>query len=290
MHLVHLAAAMRILIFSNYKDEATSSGRLYRAALDGGHQAALVASIEEAEKVRADWGGADIFIPRLSRRLYQQATEAAAYFESEGLLVSIGAQGIRDSHNKFLSYQKFVAAHVATPETWHIASEADLKTFEGSYPLIIKPVDENQGTGVAVVKSYDDLLRAGTELLVNYGEFIVQEFIEESVGRDKRAFVVGDKVVAAMERVGQPGVIVSNLNKGGLAKQVNLSDEEIALAIAANHCFDAVYSGIDIIESHRGPLVLEVNASPGFKIESITGIQVADKVIESLVQRKTLYD
>ena len=161
----------------------------------------------------------------------------------------------------------------------------------GGAPLIVKLVEGSQGVGVVLAetdKAAESVIAAFRQLEAN---ILVQEFIEEAQGADLRAFVIDGKVVASMMRKAAPGDFRSNLHRGGTAEKVKLSPEERSIAVRAAKVLGLRVAGVDILRSNHGPLVMEVNASPGLEgIEKATGKDVAGKIVEfveELVRRGT---
>lgn len=155
----------------------------------------------------------------------------------------------------------------------------------GGPPLVIKLLQGSQGAGVVLAptrKAAEAVISAFQQLNAN---FLLQEFIAEADGHDIRAFVVGNRVVAAMERTAPPGDFRSNLHRGGTGKVVALSRKETAISLAAAKAMNLNVAGVDLIRAKRGPLVLEVNSSPGLEgIETATGVDVADEIIKFIEQ------
>lgn len=170
------------------------------------------------------------------------------------------------------------AKGIAIPDT-KIMTKNSLPST--TFPIVMKCSVGNQGEGVYLAKNKSEYDATRALLLSKSEEYIEQEFIAESSGTDKRLFVVGDEVVAAMERRTQSDDdFRSNLHLGGSATQINPTVEERALAVRACQAFGLTYGGVDVIHSNRGPLILEVNPSPGFAISDVCKIDVALKVIE----------
>jgi len=151
----------------------------------------------------------------------------------------------------------------------------------GGAPVVVKLLEGTQGRGVVLaetVKAAESVIDAFTELKA---DFLVQEFIKEAGGSDLRCFVIGKRVVAAMERISLPGEFRSNLHRGGSAQVTKLTPAERRNAVKAAQTMGLEVAGVDLIRSSRGPLVLEVNSSPGLRgIEEATGVNVAGKIIE----------
>jgi ribosomal protein S6--L-glutamate ligase len=163
---------------------------------------------------------------------------------------------------------------------------ADVLALLGEPPHVIKLNEGSQGTGVVLAEK-----RSGSQSVIEafrglYANFLVQEFIAEANGSDIRCFVVGRKVVAAMQREASPGDFRANLHRGGSAVAANLSAEEKRLAVKAAAALGLGIAGVDLLRSRRGPLLLEVNASPGLEgIEAATGVDVAGLIVELLQSR-----
>jgi ribosomal protein S6--L-glutamate ligase len=162
----------------------------------------------------------------------------------------------------------------------------------GEAPCVIKLIEGTQGKGVILA----DTKKAAESVIDGFRQmkahFLVQEFIKESNGSDIRAFVIGDKVVASMMRVAKEGEFRSNLHRGGSAVPVKISEEEVAVAVNAARALGLNVAGVDLLRSARGPLVLEVNSSPGLQgIETSTGLDIASMIIQYIEENisKTEY-
>ena len=160
----------------------------------------------------------------------------------------------------------------------------DLLAMLGPPPHVIKLNEGTQGTGVMLTEKPSASRSVIETLRGLYANFIVQEFIEEADGADLRCFVVGDRVVAAMRRQAPMGDFRSNLHRGGSGEAAQANDAEQAMAVRAAQVLGLGVAGVDLIRSRRGPLVLEVNSSPGLEgIEQATGVDIAGCVIEHVV-------
>jgi ribosomal protein S6--L-glutamate ligase len=149
------------------------------------------------------------------------------------------------------------------------------------FPVVVKLLESTHGIGVALAESLYQLERIAESFLGLQGRIILQEFVEESEGRDIRAFVVGNKVVAAMERKASKGEFRANMHLGATAAAVELSPEDEKLCILAASVLGIEVAGVDLIPSSRGPLLMEVNASPGLEgIETATNIDIAGAIID----------
>lgn len=226
----------------------------------------------------------DAIIPRVASSA--DAAYGAAIvrqFEMMGSYSVNASQAIVRSGDKLRSLQLLSRKNVDLPKTGfahNLLSKDDVMKIVGGPPLVIKLLQGSQGAGVVLaptIKAAEAVISAFQQLNAN---FLVQEFIAEADGRDVRAFVVGGKVVAAMERSAPPGDFRSNLHRGGTAKKLKLTKREREIAIDAAKAMNLNVAGVDLIRAKRGPLVLEVNSSPGLEgIETATGADVAEKII-----------
>ena len=237
----------------------------------------------------------DAIIPRIgaSRTFYGSAM--VRHFEMMGAFSTSGNLAITRSRDKLRSLQVLSKYGVDMPKTVFASNESsaqDVIDLIGGAPLVLKILEGTQGVGVVLV---DSIKAAKSVLDAFYGmevNLLVQEYIEEAGGADIRAFVVGGKVIAAMKRQGAEGDFRSNLHQGGSASVHKLTRKEKSTAIAAAKAMGLGVCGVDMIPSSRGPLVMEVNSSPGLEgIETTTEIDVAGKImdfIEISVEEKKL--
>jgi ribosomal protein S6--L-glutamate ligase len=214
-------------------------------------------------------------------------------FEMIGTYCVNASQAIVRSGDKLRSLQLLSRKNIDLPKTGfaHTTLEKDsLISLVGGPPLVIKLLQGSQGAGVVLApthKAAEAVISAFQQLDAN---FLIQEFIAEAEGHDIRAFVVGNSVVAAMERTAPPGDFRSNLHRGGTAKAVTLTRKERAVALAAARAMNLGVAGVDLIRARRGPLVLEVNSSPGLEgIETATGADVAEAIIR-FIEREVAED
>jgi ribosomal protein S6--L-glutamate ligase len=227
--------------------------------------------------------GFDAVIPRIGTSVTKYGTAVLRQFEMMGTYPINESVAIVRSRDKLRSLQLLSRKGVGLPITGfaHSVSDTqDLIKIVGGAPLVIKLIEGTQGRGVVLGetrKAAESVIDAFRELDAN---FIVQEFIKEAAGTDIRCFVVGGRVIAAMQRTAQEGEFRSNLHRGGTAELVKLSKDERATAIQAAKVMGLNMAGVDILRSERGPLVMEVNSSPGLEgIEKSTGKDVASMVI-----------
>lgn len=225
----------------------------------------------------------DAVIPRIGASVTTYGTSVLRQFEV-GHVYSINESvAISRSRDKLRAHQLLARKSVDMPITGY-ANRADatddLIEFVGKAPLIVKVLSSTQGKGVLLAetnKAAESLINAFRDLET---DFIVQEFIKEAGGADIRCFVIGDKVIAAMQRSAKEGEFRSNLHQGGTAQLIKLRPEERALAVKAAKVMGLDLAGVDIVRSDRGPLVLEVNSSPGLEgIEAATKKDVATAII-----------
>jgi ribosomal protein S6--L-glutamate ligase len=226
----------------------------------------------------------DAVIPRIGATHTFYGTAVVRQFEMMGVYPTVESQAISRSRDKLRSLQLLAAEGVGLPVTSFAHSTKDIDgliSLVGGAPVVVKLLEGTQGMGVVLAetkKAAESVIGAFRQLDAN---ILVQEFIKESRGTDIRAFVVGNRVVAAMERKAAPGEFRSNVHRGGEAKRAKLTPEERATAKRAARILGLNIAGVDLMRSNHGPVVLEVNSSPGLEgIEGATGIDVATKVIE----------
>lgn len=231
-------------------------------------------------------GLVDGVIPRIgaSRTFYGAAI--VRHFEMMGVLTLNKSIALARSRDKLRSLQILSKHGIDMPKTVfasNLANVDDVIEMAGGTPIVIKILEGTQGVGVVLAetkKAAKSVLDAFYGMQVN---ILIQEFIEEANGEDIRAFVIGGEVVGAMKRCGGEGDFRSNLHRGGKAQSVKLTRAEKSLAINASKAMGLDVSGVDMLRSKRGPLVMEVNSSPGLEgIENATGLDIASKVIDYL--------
>ena len=231
----------------------------------------------------------DAVIPRIRPSVTFYGCAITRQFESMDIRVLNAAEPIKRSRDKLLASQLFVRHGLSMPVTGFASSPLDTKDLikmVGGAPLILKLLEGAQGRGVVLAetqKAAESVINAMKSLNAN---LLVQEFIKEAGGKDLRCFVIGNKVVSAIERTAAVGDFRSNIHQGGSAQAVRIRPEERKLAVAATRALGLDVAGVDIIRSERGPLLLEVNSSPGLEgIETATGKDLAGQMIQE-VERK----
>ena len=230
----------------------------------------------------------DAIIPRIGASRTFYGTAMVRHLEMLNVFSTAGSLAISRSRDKLRSLQILSKHGVDMPKTVFASNKSDAKDIiklSGGTPLVLKILEGTQGVGVVLVetqKAAKSVLDAFYGMDVN---LLVQEFIEEAGGADIRAIVVDGQVVGAMKRQGAEGDFRSNLHQGGSATLYKLSRKEKATAIAAAKAMGLGVCGVDMIPSERGPLVMEVNSSPGLEgIEKATGIDVAGKIMEYIAK------
>src|SRR5690606_9236724 len=287
---------MRIGILSR-KASLYSTSRLVEAAEARGHEVRVVdylrcymdiASARPRVRYRGEELNFDAIVPRIGASYTFYGTAVVRQFEMMDVYPLVNSQAISRSRDKLRSLQLLARAGVGLPVTGFAHSTQDvggLLDVVGGPPVIVKLLEGTQGLGVVLAetrKAAESVIGAFRQLDAN---FLVQEYIKEAGGSDIRAFIIGGKVVAAMKRRGAPGDFRANLHRGGSAEATRLTPAERAAAVKAAKTMGLNVCGVDLIQSDRGPLVLEVNSSPGLEgIEHVSGLDIAGRVIEFLEQ------
>jgi ribosomal protein S6--L-glutamate ligase len=271
-----------------------STKRLVEAGLERGHDVRVIdhlqcyVGIEKANPTIHYKGevleNIDAIIPRIGASVTFYGCAIVRQFEMMHTFTANESQAIVRSRDKLRSMQILSRAGIGMPITGfarNADNTDDLIRMVGGTPVVIKLLEGTQGIGVVLAetkKAAQSVLEAFYGLKTN---ILIQEFIKESRGSDIRAFVVDGKVVGAMERKGLEGEFRSNLHRGGTAKLVKLTIKERTTALKAAKALGLNIAGVDMLRSNRGPLVLEVNSSPGLEgIEKATGINIAGKIYE----------
>ena len=223
-------------------------------------------------------------LPRVGASITFYGTAVVRQFETMGVYSPVPSEALLKSRDKLQGLQFLAKCGLGMPKTVfaHALYDTDkLVDAVGGPPVIIKPLEGTQGDGIVLVDNYEDAERVLEAYREMDARVILQEFISESKGADIRALVVGDRVVAAMKRQGKKGEFRSNLHLGGTARPIQLSRAEEATAVHAAKALGLKVCGVDLLQSNRGPLVLEMNSSPGLEgIEKTTGCNVAKKIVD----------
>jgi len=284
---------MKIAILSR-KASLYSTARLKQAGEERGHDIRVIDYLRCYMNIASSHphvlyqgkqlDGVDAVIPRIGASYTFYGTAVVRQFEMMRVFTSNASQAISRSRDKLRCLQLLSRLGIGMPVTGFAHSTKDvggLMGIVGGAPLVIKLLEGTQGIGVVLAetdKAAESVIEAFRGLDAN---ILVQEFIREAAGSDVRCFVVGDRVVASMLRVGKEGEFRSNIHRGGHGEKVKLSPEERSTAVRAAKAMGLKVAGVDLLRSNHGPLVLEVNSSPGLEgIEEATGVDVAGKIIE----------
>ncbi len=292
---------MKIAILSTNK-ELYSTKRLLEAIKQRGYEGVVIdhskcflavegdkpSLIYNNEQVR----DIDAVIPRIGTSISGFGCAVVRQFEMMKVFTTVKSQAIMRCRDKLRSLQILSKSGVGVPKTVMAkdSSQVDsLLKFMGGPPVVIKTLEGTQGVGVVLAetkKAAKSTIEAFDGLRAN---FLLQEYISEAESADIRAFVVGNRVVAAIRRQGLEADFRSNLHRGGKGQPVILSEQEEQTALAAAKALGVRVAGVDLLQSRRGPLVIEVNSSPGLQgIEEISGVDVATEIINYIEERIVL--
>ena len=283
---------MNIAILSRNKN-LYSTNRLFNAGTKRGHRIDVIdylrCYINIGECQTAIYyngyklGPYDAVLPRIGASQTSYGTAIVRQFEMMGDFVINKSDAIKSSRDKLRSLQVLAKHGIDMPITGYASHTMDIHDViekVGKTPLIMKLLQGTQGNGMVLaetMKAAESVMNAFKQV---DADILIQEFIKESSGVDIRAIVVGKKVVAAMQRVAPKGEFRSNVHRGAATKHINLTPEEEEIAIKSTKILGLSVAGVDLMRSKRGPLVLEVNSSPGLQgIELLTGADVAGEII-----------
>ncbi len=283
---------MNIIILSRNKN-LYSTNRLFNAGTKRGHNIIIVDYLRCYVKIGQDQSAiyydgeklnnCDAVLPRIGASQTSYGTAIVRQFEMMGNYCINASDGIKASRDKLRSLQVLAKHGIDMPITGYASHTMDIHDViekVGKTPLIMKLLQGTQGNGMVLaetMKAAESVMNAFKQV---DADILVQEFIKESSGIDIRAIVVGNKVVAAMQRVAPVGEFRSNVHRGATTQHINLTEQEEKIAIASTNILGLNVAGVDLMRSKRGPLVLEVNSSPGLQgIELLTGADVAGEII-----------
>ncbi len=289
---------MKIGILSR-NSKLYSTSRLVEAAKERGHEPQVIDVLKCFMNITANRPTVhskvkgevtqltfDAVIPRIGASITAYGTAVLRQFEVGGVYSVNESIAITRSRDKLRAHQLLARKGVGMPITSYahsVDATDEIIQSVGGAPLIVKIIESTHGNGVVLAetnKAAESLINAFRSL---NADFLVQEFIKESGGSDVRCFVVGDKVIAAMQRSAKEGEFRSNLHRGGSAEVTKLKPEERALAVRAAKVMGLDVAGVDLLRSAHGPLVIEVNSSPGLEgIEKATGKDVAGAIIKHI--------
>ena len=278
-----------------------STKRLKEEALRRGHDVRVInyaqcyATMEKSNPTVSYEGenlkDFDVIIPRIASSYTRYGSAIVRQFEMQGVFTTTSSISLVRSRDKLRSMQVLARAGVGIPKTVFSRGVTtdidDLIDDIGGAPVIIKLARGTHGNGVVLAetkKAAKSVLQAFYVMDDDGTNILLQEFVKESAGTDIRAFVVGGKVVASMKRQSLDDDFRSNLHQGGEGKSVKLTDEERKVAQKAAKALGLSICGVDMMRTEKGPLVLEVNPSPGFGIETVTGRNVAEKILDYVEQ------
>ncbi|SEB64794.1 SSU ribosomal protein S6P modification protein [Paramicrobacterium humi] len=284
---------MKLAILSR-APHAYSTRRLRAAALDRGHTVKVLNTLRFAidlsgEEPDLQYRGRllsdyDAILPRIGSSITYYGTAVVRQFEQMDVYTPNTANGISNARDKLRANQILSRHNIDMPPTTFVHSRADVKMAieqVGGAPVVIKLLEGTQGIGV-ILAPEEKVAQAIIETLHSTKQnVLIQSFISESRGRDIRALVVGDRVVAAMRRVAKGDEFRSNVHRGGTVEPVQLSPEFEQAAVKSAQIMGLRVAGVDMLEGNEGPLVMEVNSSPGLEgIETATGLDVAGAIID----------
>ncbi len=284
---------MKICILSRNK-ELYSTGRLVASARERDHEVDVIDPLRcymniTSHKPSVHFKGEplegyDAVIPRIGASITFYGTAVVRQFEMMEVYTLNESVAISRSRDKLRSLQLLARKGIGLPVTGFAHSTKytnDLISLVHGAPLVIKLLEGTQGIGVVLAETHnaaESVIEAFRGLKAN---ILVQEFIKEAGAKDIRCFVVGNKVVAAMMRTGKEGDFRSNIHRGGSVKKIKITPEERSTAVRAAKIMGLSVAGVDILRSNHGPVVMEVNSSPGLQgIEKASGINVADIIID----------
>ncbi|TXS91249.1 RimK family alpha-L-glutamate ligase [Parahaliea maris] len=273
---------------------AYSTRRFREAAQQRGHDVKVLNTLKFA--IDLERGAPDLYyrqeqladydavLPRIGASITYYGTAVVRQFQEMDVFCANTAHGINNSRDKLRSLQILSRHGVGIPRTTFVRDKKDvLPAIDrvGGAPVIIKLIEGTQGIGVLLAETVN-AAESIIELLQSQKQnVLIQKFVAESKGRDIRAFVVGDRVVAAMRRVAQGQEFRSNVHRGGVAEPVELDDAYVDTAVRCTQIMGLRVAGVDMLEGASGPQVMEVNSSPGLEgIETATGLDVAGAVID----------
>ncbi len=286
---------MRIAILSRNKN-LYSTRRLIEAAENRGHEVVLLDHMKcvlviEQGRPHIYYNGKEVtdinaVIPRIGASATFYGSAVVRQFEMMKIFTAVESQALVRSRDKLRSLQILARAGLGIPKTAFASSPKDKDIDSvieaiGGAPCVIKLLEGTQGIGVILAENQKAAKSVVEAFLKLEANMLVQEFIQEAKGADLRVFIVDGQIVGAMKRQAKDGEFRSNLHRGGTATVIQLTPEERATAIKSAKKLGLGIAGVDLLQSSRGPLVMEVNSSPGLEgIEGATGIDIASRIIE----------
>lgn len=284
---------MKLAILSRGKG-IYSTQRLIEAAEKRGHEVLVLDHMKcvlgiEKGRPHIYYGGKEVLgvnavIPRIGASVTFYGAAVVRQFEMMKIFTAVESQALVRSRDKLRSLQILARAGLGMPKTAFACEPKDIDNIInviGGAPCVIKLLEGTQGIGVILAENHKAAKSVIEAFLKLDAAMLVQEFIKEAKGADIRVFVVDGQIVGAMKRQAREGEFRSNLHRGGTASLVTLTPEERATALKAVKKLGLGIAGVDMLQSERGPLIMEVNSSPGLEgIEKATGVDIAEKIIE----------
>ena len=228
----------------------------------------------------------DAIVPRIGSTITFYGLAVVRQFESTGVITTATSEAIARSRDKLHSLQVMSRSGLPTPNSTILSNPYDIMTaieIAGGLPVVIKLIRGTQGRGVFLATAMHTVQSILRSVQLTREQILIQEFIQESKGTDIRVIVVENRCVAAMKRKAAPGEFRSNLHRGGTATPIELDEHTRILASKAARAHGLSFAGVDLVQSNRGPLLLEVNSSPGLEgIEKTTQVDVAEEVMRYL--------
>jgi ribosomal protein S6--L-glutamate ligase len=292
---------LKIIVLSRNK-KLYSTKRLVKSIEERGHEALVLDHLKcdiviEQDKPTIFYGAEELtdvsaVIPRIGASVTFYGAAVVRQFEMMGIPTVVESQALVRSRDKLRSLQILARSGVGLPKTVFTNYSKEVTQIidsVGGAPLIVKLLEGTQGVGVVLAptrKAAESIIEAFHSMKARV---IVQEFISEAEGADIRAFVIGNRVVGAMKRQGKEGEFRSNLHQGGVGSLIKLNKKQKEIALTASKAMNLPVAGVDMIESSKGPLILEVNSSPGLEgIEKVSGRDIAGEIVkytEKLVEQ-----
>lgn len=286
---------MRMVILSRAAG-LYSTQRIYIAGIRRGHQMRVVDHLrcnmlidQGMPRIFFDGtplGALDAVIPRIGASVTFKGAALIRQFESMGIYSATPTDALVRARDKLLSLQLLAQARIQVPKTAFLNQLDDIPTvlqWLGGTPVVIKLLESTHGVGVILSESSKNAISVIETLSKTNERIIIQEFIQEARGGDIRAFVVGDEIVASMYRQAAEGEFRSNMHRGATAEPVTLTETEKVLVLKAAKVMGLSIAGVDFLRSNRGPLILEVNASPGLEgIEATSRVDIANLIIKHI--------
>lgn len=284
---------MRIAVFSR-GPSLYSTRRIVAAGEERGHEVEVIdhglcSSLLDGTKSALLHNGVplllpDVAIPRIGANMTARGAGLIRQLDVLGIPQLLKADALVLARDKMTCLQKLAGNNIDIPRTVLCFSTFEAKRIArrmGPFPIVVKLLEGTHGVGVALAHNMHQLERLAEGFLQLQDRFLLQEYIRESKGVDIRAFVVGQRIVAAMQRTASEGEFRANIHRGATAASYILTPEEEELVMRTAAATGVEVAGVDLIPSKRGPLVMEVNASPGLEgIEGATGVDIAGAIIE----------